>query len=81
MRYSIMLQVVGIMTLILVATAGLFARLQNREIPPSELESKVSNNFYQARSNESSRISPSCASSLRTYRVLRIANNELRKIA
>jgi hypothetical protein len=42
MRYSIMLQVVGIITLILVGTAGLFAWLQNREIPPSELESKLS---------------------------------------
>jgi hypothetical protein len=52
MRYSIMLQVVGMITLILVGTAGLFAWLQNREIPPSELESKVSNNFYQARSEE-----------------------------
>ncbi|MEO0014836.1 MAG: hypothetical protein RLZZ535_3225 [Cyanobacteriota bacterium] len=47
MRYSIMLQVVGIITLILVSTAGLFGWLQNREIPPSEFESKVSNNFYQ----------------------------------
>jgi hypothetical protein len=35
MRYSIMLQLVGIITLILVGTAGLFAWLQNREIPPS----------------------------------------------
>ncbi|MEN9521028.1 MAG: hypothetical protein RLZZ381_3616 [Cyanobacteriota bacterium] len=35
MRYSIMLQVVGIITLILVGTAGLFAWLQNREVPPS----------------------------------------------
>ena len=40
MRYSIMLQVVGIITLILVGTAGLFAWLQNREISPSESESK-----------------------------------------
>ncbi|MBE9048766.1 hypothetical protein IQ255_31070 [Pleurocapsales cyanobacterium LEGE 10410] len=31
MRYSIMLQVVGIITLIFVGTAGLFAWLQNRE--------------------------------------------------
>lgn len=31
MRYSIMLQVVGIITLILVGTAGLFAWLQNRD--------------------------------------------------
>jgi hypothetical protein len=52
MRYSIMLQVVGIITLILVGTAALFAWLQNREIPSTEIESKVSNNFYQARSNE-----------------------------
>jgi hypothetical protein len=35
MRYSIMLQLVGIITLILVGTAGLFAWLQNREISPS----------------------------------------------
>jgi hypothetical protein len=35
MRYSIMLQVVGIITLILVGMAGLFAWLQNREVPPS----------------------------------------------
>lgn len=49
MRYSIMLQLVGIITLILVGTAGLFAWLQNREIPPPAIESKVSNNFYQAR--------------------------------
>ena len=46
MRYSIMLQVVGIITLILVSTAGLFAWLQNREIPPSEFESKLSDNRY-----------------------------------
>ena len=39
MRYSIMLQVVGIITLILVGTAGLFAWLQNRDAPP-ELDSK-----------------------------------------
>ena len=39
MRYSIMLQVVGIITLILVGTAGLFAWLQNRDAP-SELNSK-----------------------------------------
>lgn len=42
MRYSIMLQVVGIITLILVGTAGLFAWLQNRD-SSSELESKRSN--------------------------------------
>jgi hypothetical protein len=36
MRYSIMLQVVGIITLILVGTAGLFAWLQNREVPPQK---------------------------------------------
>ncbi len=46
MRYSIMLQVVGIITLILLGTAGLFAWLQNREVPPSELESKQANNHY-----------------------------------
>ena len=40
MRYSIMLQVVGIITLILVGTAGLFAWLQNREISPSESTSE-----------------------------------------
>ena len=39
MRYSIMLQVVGIITLILVGTAGLFAWLQNRD-SPSELDGK-----------------------------------------
>ena len=39
MRYSIMLQIVGIITLILVGTAGLFAWLQNRN-SPSELDSK-----------------------------------------
>ena len=44
MRYSIMLQVVGIITLILVGTAGLFAWLQNREIAPAKLESKVTLN-------------------------------------
>jgi hypothetical protein len=52
MRYSIMVLVVGMITLILVGTASLFAWLQNREIAPSEIESKVSNNFYQARSEE-----------------------------
>lgn len=46
MRYSIMLQLVGIITLILLGTAGLFAWLQNREIPPSESESKRANNHY-----------------------------------
>ena len=40
MRYSIMLQVVGIITLIFVGTAGLFAWLQNREISPTESQSK-----------------------------------------
>ncbi len=39
MRYSIMLQVVGIVTLILVSTAGLFAWLQNREVPPPKSQS------------------------------------------
>ena len=39
MRYSIMLQVVGIITLILVGTAGLFAWLQNRD-SSLELDSK-----------------------------------------
>jgi hypothetical protein len=44
MRYSIMLQVVGIITLILVGTAGLFAWLQNREVPhiKSEFDEEVS---------------------------------------
>lgn len=46
MRYSIMLQVVGMITVILVGTAGLFAWLQNRDISPSELESKLSNQHY-----------------------------------
>ena len=46
MRYSIMLQVVGIITLILVGTAGLFAWLQNRQIAPSEIESKRLNDYY-----------------------------------
>ncbi len=45
MRYSIMLQVVGIITLILVGTAGLFAWLQNREIAPSKLESRLNNHY------------------------------------
>jgi hypothetical protein len=46
MRYSIMLQIVGIITLILVGTAALFAWLQNRSIPmPSETESKVNIEF------------------------------------
>lgn len=48
MRYSIMLQVVGIITLILVGTAGLFAWLQNREVPPSEVKSQRS----EVRSNK-----------------------------
>ena len=48
MRYSIMLQVVGIITLILVSTAGLFAWLQNREIPPTESESNQLNNHYSS---------------------------------
>ncbi|MEN9567135.1 MAG: hypothetical protein RLZZ69_2331 [Cyanobacteriota bacterium] len=47
MRYSIMLQLVGIITLILVGTAGLFAWLQTRDIPPPQIESKVLNNFDQ----------------------------------
>ncbi|WP_172657222.1 hypothetical protein [Myxosarcina sp. GI1] len=52
MRYSIMLQVVGIITLIFVGTAGLFAWLQNREIP-SELDSKRSPEYYsRTQSNE-----------------------------
>ncbi len=46
MRYSIMLQLVGIITLILVSTAGLFAWLQNREVPPSESESSLLDNHY-----------------------------------
>lgn len=33
MRYSIMLQIVGIITLILVSTAALFAWLQTRPTP------------------------------------------------
>ncbi|MGF1590155.1 MAG: hypothetical protein ACFCU7_13090 [Pleurocapsa sp.] len=48
MRYSIMLQMVGIITLILVGTAGLFAWLQNRDIPSTELETKRSGNHYSS---------------------------------
>jgi hypothetical protein len=44
MRYSIMLQLVGIITLILVGAACLFAWLQNRETLPSKLESQVLGN-------------------------------------
>jgi hypothetical protein len=44
MRYSIMLQVVGIITLILVVAAGLFAWLQNRETLPSKFKSQLLDN-------------------------------------
>jgi hypothetical protein len=44
MRYSIMLQVVGIIILILVGTAGLFAWLQNREVPPAKSYGQVMSN-------------------------------------
>ena len=44
MRYSIMLQVVGIITLIFVGTAGLFAWLQNRDAS-SELNSRLNNHY------------------------------------
>jgi hypothetical protein len=44
MRYSIMLQVVGIITLILVGTAGLFAWLQNREVSPAKSYGQVMSN-------------------------------------
>jgi hypothetical protein len=46
MRYSIMLQLVGIITLILVGAACLFAWLQNRETLPSKLESQLLGNPY-----------------------------------
>ncbi|AFZ34267.1 hypothetical protein Sta7437_0672 [Stanieria cyanosphaera PCC 7437] len=36
MRYSIMLQIVGIITFTLVSTAALFAWLQNRDISQPE---------------------------------------------
>lgn len=48
MRYSIMLQVVGIITLIFVGTAGLFAWLQNREISPSESQSNLLDARYSS---------------------------------
>lgn len=35
MRYAIMLQIVGIITIILLSTAGLFAWLQQRSSPRS----------------------------------------------
>lgn len=40
MRYSIMLQLVGLITLVLLTTAALFAWLQNRSVlePGTELE-------------------------------------------
>jgi hypothetical protein len=44
MRYSIMLQVVSIITVVFVVTAGLFAWLQNRETLPSKLESELLGN-------------------------------------
>jgi hypothetical protein len=44
MRYSIMLQLVGITTLILIGAACLFAWLQNRETLPSKLENQLLDN-------------------------------------
>lgn len=42
MRYSIMLQIVGIITLIFLGVAALFAWLQNRPIPvPRNSETSV----------------------------------------
>ncbi|BAU64934.1 hypothetical protein STA3757_23120 [Stanieria sp. NIES-3757] len=42
MRYSIMLQIVGIITFTLVSTAALFAWLQNRDIgQPKTLEKEI----------------------------------------
>ncbi|MBE9179150.1 hypothetical protein IQ268_11320 [Oculatella sp. LEGE 06141] len=38
MRYSIMLQLVTLITFILVSTAALFAWLQNRQVSTSDLE-------------------------------------------
>jgi hypothetical protein len=38
MRYSIMLQLVGLITLILVSTAAFFAWLQNRPSPNQSIE-------------------------------------------
>ncbi|MFM2313655.1 MAG: hypothetical protein RLZZ04_2931 [Cyanobacteriota bacterium] len=51
MRYSIMLQVVGIITLILVGTAGLFAWLQNRETAPirSEFNEEINKKLEKSR--------------------------------
>jgi hypothetical protein len=42
MRYSIMLQLVGLITLILVGTAAFFAWLQNRPVSNPTLNSEVS---------------------------------------
>ncbi len=39
MRYSIMLQLVGLMTLVLLTTAALFAWLQNRSVPSPNVDS------------------------------------------
>lgn len=38
MRYSIMLQLVGLITLILLGTAAFFAWIQNRPAPSQQLE-------------------------------------------
>lgn len=47
MRYSIMLQVVGIITLSLVGAAALFAWLQSRPFPEPEVtKSSVSGHTY-----------------------------------
>jgi hypothetical protein len=41
MRYSIMLQLVGLITLILIGTAAFFAWLQNRPVPNQNAESRI----------------------------------------
>jgi hypothetical protein len=41
MRYSIMLQLVGLITVVLVGTAAFFAWLQNRPIPDQVTGSEV----------------------------------------
>jgi hypothetical protein len=47
MRYSIMLQIVGIITLILLSTAALFAWLQHRPAP-SQGSAESSVRFFTA---------------------------------
>jgi hypothetical protein len=50
MRYSIMLQLVGLITLALVGTAALFAWLQNRPLPNQTSESATDS--HQERTEE-----------------------------